>query len=53
MERCGADGAVGNWKVGADWKCSDMHSRLSDWLGRMATHKGIDFAAINWVSYGH
>ena len=29
-----ADTVVGNWKLCAAWKCTDMHSRLSDWLGR-------------------
>jgi len=28
-----ADTADGNWKLGADWKCTDMCSRLSDLLG--------------------
>jgi len=31
-----ADTVDGNWKLDAAWKCTDMHSRLSDWLAASA-----------------
>ena len=49
--RCGdadAETADGNWKMGVAWKCFDMHSRLSDWLGR----KGGGSSPRGWTATG-
>ena len=47
-----ADTADGNWKLDADWKCTDMHSRLSDWLAIYISRKFPVLTNIkkNWIA---
>ena len=36
-----ADTVDGNWKLGVDWKCTDMRTRLSDWLATCLVRDAI------------
>ena len=52
--RCGdagADNADGNWKLGATWKCTDMRSRLSDWLAPPRSVNAVNIVAFNKLSH--